>query len=117
MSMTMGEVIKRWAARRKSALVVEIIQGRQTVAEAGRAFDLPPSEIESWIEDGKRGLENALRVTPGEVREPYGRQPKDLPESCGGGMLALRARKNGHPCWARTRPDGHDPAGVACRWR
>ena len=57
MSMTMGEVIKRWAARRKSALVVEIIQGRQTVAEAGRAFDLPPSEIESWIADGKRRLE------------------------------------------------------------
>ena len=57
MSMTMGEEIKRWAARRKSALVVEIIQGRQTVAEAGHAFYLPPSEIESWIADGKRRLE------------------------------------------------------------
>ena len=46
MSMTMDEEIKRWTARRKSALVLEIIQGKTTVAEASRQFDLPPSEIE-----------------------------------------------------------------------
>lgn len=58
---------------------MEIIQGRQTVAEAGRAVDLPPSEIESWIADGKRGLENALRVTPGEVRPPLRAPANDTP--------------------------------------
>jgi hypothetical protein len=31
MSITMDEEIKRWTARRKSALVVEIIQGKKTV--------------------------------------------------------------------------------------
>ena len=56
MSEVMGDEIKRWTARRKSALVLEIIQGRTTVAEASRQFDLPPSEIESWVEDGKRGI-------------------------------------------------------------
>ncbi len=45
MSITMDEEIKRWTAKRKSALVMEIIQGKPTVAEAARAFDLPPSEI------------------------------------------------------------------------
>jgi len=59
MSITMEEEIKRWTARRKSALVLEIVQGKTTVAEASRQFDLPPSEIESWVEDGKRGMENA----------------------------------------------------------
>ncbi|HBJ2014225.1 transposase, partial [Salmonella enterica subsp. enterica serovar Bovismorbificans] len=44
MSITMDEEIKRWTAKRKSALVMEIIQGKTTVAEAARAFDLPPSE-------------------------------------------------------------------------
>lgn len=41
------EEVKRWAARRKSALVLEIIQGKNTVAAASRQFDLTPAEIES----------------------------------------------------------------------
>ena len=69
MSQVMEEEIKRWTARRKSALVLEIIQGKTTVAEASRQFDIPPSEIESWVEDGKRGMENALRAKPEDVRE------------------------------------------------
>lgn len=49
MSMVMEqEDIKRWTAKRKSALVVEILQGKTTVAEASRGFDLAPSEIEKW---------------------------------------------------------------------
>jgi transposase-like protein len=55
MSAVMEEEIKRWTARRKSQLVLEIIQGRTSVSEASRQFDLPPSEIESWVEEGKRG--------------------------------------------------------------
>ena len=67
MSVDMEEEVKRWTARRKSALVLEIIQGRATVAEAARSYDLPPSEIEdprrqaicrlkfSILDDGDRG--------------------------------------------------------------
>ena len=69
MSEMMEEEIKRWTARRKSALVLEIIQGKTTVAAASRQFDLTPAEIESWVEDGKRGMENALRAKPEDVRE------------------------------------------------
>ena len=53
MSTLMDDEIERWKARRKSALVLEIIQGKTTVAEASRTHDLPPSEIEKWVEDGK----------------------------------------------------------------
>lgn len=109
----MEEEIKRWTARRKSALVLDIIQGKTTVSEASRQFDLPPSEIENWVDDGKRGMENALRAKPEDVREQYERQLKDLQEAYGEAMLEIRARKSWHPCWARTRPDGHDPAGTA----
>ena len=93
MSAVMDEEIKRWTARRKSALVLELIQGKTTVAEASRAFDITPSEIEAWVEDGKRGLENALRAKPEDVREQYERQLKDLQEAYGEAMLELRARK------------------------
>ncbi len=44
MSAVMEEEIKRWTARRKSALILEIIQGKTTVAEASRQYDLTPSE-------------------------------------------------------------------------
>jgi len=93
MSALMEDEIKRWTARRKAALVLEIIQGKTTVAEASRAHDLPPSEIELWVEDGKKGMENALRANPQDVREQYEKQLKDLQEAYGEAMLELRARK------------------------
>ena len=42
MSKAMEEDIKRWTAKRKSALVLDIIQGKTTVSEASRQYDLPP---------------------------------------------------------------------------
>jgi len=93
MSAVMEEDIKRWTARRKAALVLEIIQGKTTVAEASRSFDMTPSEIEEWVEEGKRGMENALRTKPLEVREEYERQLRELQEAYGEAMLELRARK------------------------
>lgn len=59
MSAVMEEEIKRWTARHKSALVLDIIQGKTTVSEASRQFGLLPSQIESWVDDGKHGMENA----------------------------------------------------------
>lgn len=93
MSMTMEDGIKRWTAKRKSALVVEIIQGKTTVSEAARSFDLTPSEIEGWVEDARKGMENALRANPLDVRQQHEKQLKDLQEAYGEAMLELRARK------------------------
>lgn len=93
MRMKMEEDIKRWTAKRKSALVLDIIQGKTSVSEASRAFDLSPSEIEGWVDDAKRGMENALRANPLDVKEQYERQIKDLQEAYGEAMLELRARK------------------------
>ena len=93
MSTKMEDEIKRWTAKRKSALVLDIIQGKTTVAEASRSYDLAPSEIENWLDDAKRGMENALRAKPEDIREQYERQLKDLQEAYGEVMLELRARK------------------------
>jgi len=93
MSTVMEEDIKRWTARRKAALVMDIIQGKATVAAASRAHDLTPTEVEGWVDDAKKGMENALRAKPLEVREQYERQLKELQEAYGEAMLELRARK------------------------
>ena len=89
----MEDDIKRWTAKRKTTLILDIIQGKTTVAEASRAYDLAPSEIEEWVEEGKKGMENALRTKPLEVKEQYERQLRELQEAYGEAMLELRARK------------------------
>jgi transposase-like protein len=91
--MTMDDRIKRWTAKRKTALVIEIIQGKTTVSEASRALDLTPSEIEGWVEDAKRGMENSLRANPLDIREQYEKQLKNLQQAYGEAMLEIRARK------------------------
>ena len=93
MGMTMDDEIKRWTAKRKSALVLDIIQGKTTVSEASRTYDLNPSEVEQWVDEGKKGMENALRTKPLEVKEQYERQLSDLQQAYGEAMLELRARK------------------------
>lgn len=64
----MEEEIKGWTTRRNSAPVLEIIQGKTTVA-ASRQFDPTTAEIESWVEERRRGTQNALRAKPEDVRE------------------------------------------------
>ncbi len=93
MSTMMEEDFKRWTAKRKSALVMDIIQGKTTVAEASRAYDLQPSAVEDWVDDGKKGLKNALRAKPLDIREQYEKQLRELQEAYGETMLELRARK------------------------
>lgn len=53
MSRPLENSIERWTAKRKLELVIEIIQGKTTVAEASRSFDLTPSEIENWVDDAQ----------------------------------------------------------------
>ena len=73
--------------------MIEVIQGKTTVSEASRSFDLTPSEIEGWVEDAKRGMENSLRANPLDIREQYEKQLRGLQEAYGEAMLELRAGK------------------------
>lgn len=93
MSVAMEDEIKRWTAKPKSAIVLDIIQGRTTVAEVSRVHDLLPSEIEKSIDEGKRGMENVLRANSQDVKEQYEQQLKELQEAYGEAMLELRARE------------------------
>ena len=88
MSMTMEDDIKRWTAKRKAALVMEIIQGKSSVAEASRAFDLAPSEIETWVDEAKRGMENALRAS----RWTSASSTKNSSKNC--------RKPTAKPCWS-----------------
>lgn len=79
------EEIMRWTTRRKSALVLETIQDNKTVAEASRQFELTPSEIESWVDEGKRGMKNAWigRLSVGALTGRFWPHTDIVPAGCG----------------------------------
>ena len=54
MSTLMEDEIKRWTARLKAALVLEIIQGKTTVAEASRAHARRPRRSSSGSKMARR---------------------------------------------------------------
>lgn len=108
MSTKMEDEIKRWTAKRKSALVLDIIQGKTTVAEASRFYDLSPVEIENWVDDARRGMENAWRANPlssTNARSKVSRRPMVKP------CWSYTPEKSCNPCWARTRNNRYRPAG------
>ena len=58
MSVTIDDGIKRRMAKRKSALVIEIIEGARSRWPGGnRSFELSPSGIERWLYNAKRGMD------------------------------------------------------------
>lgn len=58
------ETLKRWTAKRRVALVLEILRGETTAAEAARRHGLTVAEIEQWKARFLGGAENALRSRP-----------------------------------------------------
>ena len=93
MSIMMDEEIKRWTLPARPPLVMEIIQGKTTVAEAARAFDLPPSEIEEWVDDAKQGHGKRLTGQATDIREQYEKQLKGTPGSLWRGHAGVTRQK------------------------
>ena len=75
MSVVMDEEIKRWTARRKSALILKIIQGKTTVAEASRQYDLTPEYVRLIAESEFNGNPIRKRRETASSRD----YAKDLP--------------------------------------
>jgi hypothetical protein len=62
---------------------MDIIQGKTTVSEDSGTFDLLPSDIETEVDESKRGVKNALKAKPFEVKILYEKHIEDLQEICG----------------------------------
>jgi transposase-like protein len=61
-----SEEIQRWTAKRRAALVISVLRGETTAAEAARRHGLKVAEVEEWRERFLLGAENALRARPKE---------------------------------------------------
>ena len=61
-----SEEVQRWTAKRRAALVISLLKGDTTAAEAARRHGLTVAEIEAWRDRFLLGAENALRARPQE---------------------------------------------------
>src|ERR1700733_6248939 len=58
------EEVQRWTAKRRAALVLSLLKGETTAAEAARRHGLRVAEVEDWRDRFLLGAENALRGRP-----------------------------------------------------
>jgi transposase-like protein len=56
------EEVQRWTAKRRAALVISLLKGETTAAEAARRHGLKVAEVEEWRDRFLLGAENALCV-------------------------------------------------------
>jgi transposase-like protein len=91
--VTENPEFKRWTAKRKTQVVLDLLKGKTTVAQICRQFDLTPSEVEGWIEEAQRGMENALRTHPRDLAEAYETRIKELQAKVGELLLQNDALK------------------------
>jgi len=61
-----SEEVRRWTAKRLAALIISLLKGETTAAEAARRHGLKMAEVEEWRERFLLGAENTLRARPKE---------------------------------------------------
>ncbi|MBN8414481.1 DUF1153 domain-containing protein [Halomonas sp. DP8Y7-1] len=91
--MTDDNPIKRWTAKRKASVVMDIFKGKTTAAEVARQYDLTVSEIEGWVDEAQRSMENGFRARPKDVREQYESELRETKEALGEAHLQIYALK------------------------
>jgi transposase-like protein len=75
--------IQRWTAKRRTALVLSILKGETSVAEAARKHGLTVAEVEDWQERFLLAAENALRNRPKDEEALKEQQIKKLKQKIG----------------------------------
>lgn len=83
MATAATEPIERWTAKRRVALVVSILKGETSIAEAARTHGLTVAEVEDWREKFLAGAENVLRTRPKDEDAVKDEQIKKLKQKIG----------------------------------
>ena len=104
MSDESSENVQRWTTKRKAALVLSIMKGETSVAEAARLHGLTVAEIEDWKERALLGLENALRSRPKDEEALKDEHIKKLKQKIGELVLDIDILKEAQKPYLPTVP-------------
>jgi transposase-like protein len=99
------ENVERWTAKRRVALVVSILKGETSVAEAARKHALTVAEVEEWRDRFLLGAENALRSRPKDEEALRDEEIKKLKQKVGELVLdndILKEALKGRPFDGKT---------------
>lgn len=100
-----NEDIKRWTARRKAEVVLDIIKGKTTSADVARSHDLTVSEIEQWMEDFTSMGTEALRSHPRDAEALHKAREKDLLAKIGDLTMQMEVYKIACEVQGKPLPD------------
>jgi len=94
------EDVQRWTAKRRAALVLSIVKGETSVAEAARKHGLKVAEVEERRDRFLLAAENALRSRPRDEDALKDEEIKRLKQKVGELVLDLDILKTAN----RLRP-------------
>ncbi|NIN63376.1 MAG: DUF1153 domain-containing protein [Anaerolineae bacterium] len=77
------EEIQRWTAKRKAAVVVEVLKNQVTGVDACRKYGIKQSELEEWTVRFLEAGENGLRANPRDEQAEYEMKIKELQAKVG----------------------------------
>lgn len=97
---------QRWTAKRKAALVIDILQGKTTAAEAARQHALTLAEIEQWRDDFITQGTEALRSHPRDLTQQFEAREKTLLAKVGELTLHVDILKKAHRYQGKDLPEG-----------
>jgi transposase-like protein len=100
-----NEDIKRWTARRKAEVVLDIIKGKTTSAEVASSHDLTVGEIEQWMEDFTSMGTEALRSHPRDAQALHNAREKELLAKIGDLTMLIEVYKIACEVQGKPLPD------------
>lgn len=101
-----GNDVQRWTAKRKAAVVLEMIKGHTTAAELARRHDLTVGEIERWRDDFITQGTEGLRSHPRDLAEQHEAERQKLLAKVGELTLHVDVLKKVHRLQGRDLPEG-----------
>ena len=98
--------VQRWTAKRKAAVVLDLIRGKTTTADAARQHGLIVAEIEQWKEDFLSQGTEALRSHPRDREAQWEAEKQRLQAKVGELALEVDVLKKAHRILGKDLPDG-----------
>jgi len=97
--------VQRWTAKRRSALVLSMLKGETSAAEAARTHGLTVAQVEEWRAAFLLGAEHALRSRPRDDEALTDEQITRLTQQVGEPVLdvdILKEAMRGRPFGRQT---------------
>lgn len=98
--------IQRWTAKRKAAVVLDLIRGKTTAADAARQHGLTLAELEQWKDNFLAQGTEALRSHPRDREAQWEAEKVRLQAKIGELAVEIDVLKKVHRILGKDLPDG-----------